>query len=169
MMRASPPGPSGPEKICTPIYERDPTRAWPDVSMKPQGPKLVRDRLLDLMGDHEYHSAHELESLLPNGEWVRAMKELLAIRFAFDRVSNSFRIRRRLSSEKKQVLVALLAGIDATKSESSVTPPAEPESEGEASSDQDDAGVPFDPTQDEGDGCVGGRKGGATGIVGEPQ
>ena len=146
----SPSGSPGPEKICTPIYERDPTRSWPDVSMKPQGPKLVRDRLLDHMSDHEYHSAHELEALLPNGEWVRAMRGLLAIRFAFDRVSNSFRIRHRLSTEKKQVLVELLAGIDATQPESPATISAEPASEREAPADQSDDAAPFDPTQDEG-------------------
>ena len=139
----------GLEKIRTPIYERDPTRSWPDVMLKLQGPKLVRDRLLDLMGDHGYHSAHEMESLLPNGEWVRAMRELLAIRFAFDRVSNSFRIRHRLSSERKQSLVELLAGIDATKPESPATLPAESESDAEAPADQDES--LFDPTQDEGE------------------
>jgi hypothetical protein len=144
----SPPGPPGPEKICTPIYERDPTRSWPDVSMKPQGPKLVRDRLLDHMSDHEYHSAHELEALLPNGEWVRAMRELLAIRFAFDRVSNSFRIRRRLINEKRQVLVALLAGIDATQPETSATLPAGAEVPLEEPPSREE--IPFDPTQDEG-------------------
>lgn len=136
--------PAKPEKICTPIYERDPS--WPNVSLKPQGPKTVRDRLLDHMSDHEYHSAYELEALLPNGEWVRAMKELLAIRFAFDRASNSFRIRSRLSSERKQVLVELLAGIDATLPESPVAPPSEPE---DVSQNEVLKAHAFDPTQDE--------------------
>ena len=89
-------------------------------------------------------------SLLPNGEWVRAMRELLAIKFAFDRVSNSFRIRHRLSTEKKQVLVELLVGIDATQPESPATIPVEPASERDDSTDQVDDEAPFDPTQDEG-------------------
>ena len=147
LSRDDAPGPDKPEKICTPIYERDPTRSWPDVTLKPQGPKMVRDRLLDLMSDHGYHSAHELEALLPHGEWVRAMRELLAIQFAFDRVSNSFRIRRRLTGERKQVLVALLAGIDATLPETSATLPAEAEPEEELPGKEE---APFDPTQDEG-------------------
>jgi len=108
--------PPVPRRKCTAIYERDPSRGA-KVVVKPQGPKLVRDKLLDLMSDSQYHSAHELETLLPHGEWVRAMKELLALRFAFDRLSNSFRIRHRLSAERKQVLVELIAGIDATKPE----------------------------------------------------
>ena len=64
------------EKKSTPIYLHDPNCAWPDVAVKSQGPKLVRDRLLELMSDSEYHSAQDLEQALPNGEWVRAMKEL---------------------------------------------------------------------------------------------
>jgi Predicted ATPase len=77
------------------------------------------------MRDLEYHSANELEQELPHGEWVRGMRELLDLRFAFDRVSHSFRIRPRLLTERKQVLVELLAGIDATKLETSSSLPKE--------------------------------------------
>jgi hypothetical protein len=110
------------EKSSTPIYGADVSRGQPDVAVKRQGPKLVRDRLLELMVDSRWHAAHELEQLLPNGEWVRAMRELLSQHFTFDRLSNSFRLRHRPVTERKPVLVELLAGIDATKSEVTVEP-----------------------------------------------
>jgi hypothetical protein len=101
------------------------------------------------MGDHMPHAVHEMESVLPNGEWARAMKDLLASGFAFDRLADSFRIRRKLSSERKQSLVVLLDGIDVSVvevpepvvEELIETPvvPLKPEEETE----------PFDPTKDE--------------------
>ena len=109
------------EKPCTAVYPHNPTRLC--VRVKPQGPKLVRDRLLELMSDREWHSAWELEQELPQGEWVRAMRELMRLHFAFDRVSHSLRLRQKQSTERKQLLVELLAGIDATKSEKSATLP----------------------------------------------
>ena len=140
------------EKKSTPIYLHDPNCAWPDVAVKSQGPKLVRDRLLELMSDSEYHSAQDLEQALPNGEWVRAMKELLALRFAFDRLSHSFRIRHRLSTEKKQVLVELLAGIDATKLETPASLLVEENqksvSDRKVPEQVDEEGEAFDPTED---------------------
>ena len=114
------------EKACTPIYAVDVHGGHPDVAVKRQGPKLVRDRLLELMADSQWHAAHELEQLLPNGEWVRAMKELLSLNFTFDRLSHSFRLRHRPAVERKPVLVELLAGIDATKPEVAVEKPKIP-------------------------------------------
>lgn len=139
------------EKNVTPVYPRNPV--LPDVAIVPQGPKKVRDRLLELMRDLEYHSAWELEQALPNGEWVRGMRELLAMRFAFDRVSHSFRIRHRLSTERKQVLVELFAGIDATKLETSATLPREKIEKVRAKVLKEtavsDEGMGFDPSKDE--------------------
>jgi len=83
--------------------------------LRQQGPKLVRDRLLELMRDMQWHAAYELEQLLPQGEWVGAMRELLQLHLAFDRVSHSLRIRQMNSGERKQSLVDLLAGIDASQ------------------------------------------------------
>jgi hypothetical protein len=114
------------EKSSTPIYLADVHGGRPDVAVKQQGPKLVRDRLLELMVDSQWHAAHELEQLLPNGEWVRAMRELLSLNFTFDRLSHSFRLRYRQATEKKPALVELLAGIDATKPEVAVEPPIVP-------------------------------------------
>lgn len=108
------------EKFCTPIYGADVHSGQPDVSVKKQGPKLVRDRLLELMVDSQWHAAHELERLLPNGEWVRAMRELLSLNYTFDRLSHSFRLRHRPATERKPVLVELLAGVDATEKESAL-------------------------------------------------
>lgn len=114
------PRPTVREKSCSPIYVADIHRTRPDISLKQQGPKLVRDRLMEMMGDGEWHAAHEMEQLLPNGEWVRAMRELLAVNFTFDRLSHSFRMRHRPSMERKPVLVELLAGVDAARPESAV-------------------------------------------------
>jgi hypothetical protein len=107
--------------------------------------------LLDLMGDHTHHSVSEMEAILPGGEWARAMRDLLSIGFAFDRLADGFRIRRKLAVEKKQVLVELLEGIDVDAVEAPVAVPVEedevpvvpfkPKSETEA----------FDPTMDGGE------------------
>lgn len=138
------------EKPCTAVYPHNPTRLC--VRVKPQGPKLVRDRLLELMSDREWHSAWELEQELPQGEWVRAMRELMLLHFAFDRVSHSLRLRQKQSTERKQLLVELLAGIDATKPETSATLPVkevvkrhEESSDGEGATAEES----FDPTKDE--------------------
>ena len=105
-----------PVRTLTPIYQRDPTRNW-DVSLKPQGPKLARDKLIEMMRDRKYHSAQEMEALLPHGEWVRAMREMIAEDYAFERVDNHFKLRMRSALEDRQVLVELIAGVDATKAE----------------------------------------------------
>ena len=153
--RSNDPGedePAGvPERPRSPIYERDPTRAWPDSSMRSQGPKAVSDRLLDLMSDCGYHAACEMESILPSGEWARAMKDLLAIGFTFDRLSDRFRIRRRLSVERKPALVELLDGIDVSVSGSPVTVAAIDESEiPVVPMKPKEESETFDPTLDEG-------------------
>jgi hypothetical protein len=103
------------------------------------------------MGDHTHHSVSEMEAILPGGEWARAMRDLLSIGFAFDRLADGFRIRRKLAVEKKQVLVELLEGIDVDAVEAPVAVPVEedevpvvpfkPKSETEA----------FDPTMDGGE------------------
>ena len=107
--------------------------------------------MLDLMGDHTHHSVSEMEAILPGGEWARAMRDLLSIGFAFDRLADGFRIRRKLAVEKKQALVELLEGIDVDAVEAPVAVPVEedevpvvpfkPKSETEA----------FDPTMDGGE------------------
>ena len=137
------------EKPCTSVYPHNPTRLC--VRVKPQGPKLVRDRLLELMSDLEWHSAWELEQELPQGEWVRAMRELLLLHFAFDRVSHSLRIRQKQPTERKQLLVELLAGIDATKPETSATLPVEEITRQSKVVRDEDANIEesFDPTKDE--------------------
>lgn len=111
------------EKPYTAVYPHNPTRLC--VRVKPQVPKLVRDRLLELMSDLEWHSAWELEQELPQGEWVRAMRELMLLHFAFDRVSHSLKLRQKQPTESKQLLVELLAGIDATKLDTFATLPVE--------------------------------------------
>lgn len=136
-------------KPCSPIYLRDPLE--PSIRVKLQGPKLVRDRLLEIMGDFQWHAARELEQVFPQGEWVRAMRELLPYRWAFERTLHSLRLCRREPGERVQSLAALLAGIDATRLDSVEKLPEEGtkcrekhvrEHEGKVEGD-------FDPTGDE--------------------
>lgn len=139
----------------TPVYERDPARAWSVSPVSSRGRKTVGDRLLELMSDRMLHAVSEMESILPDGEWARAMKDLLSLGFAFDRLVDAFRIRRKLSSERRQSLVELLDGIDVTVVRLSVpiaaveevempVVPLKPREEPE----------PFDPTKDEGEAVV---------------
>lgn len=127
-------------RTVTPIYPVDPAY---NHAPRPQGPKLARDRLLDLFRDQRFHAATEMEALLPHGAWVAGLRELLALNYAFDRVDNHLRIRFRRDSELRQVLVELIAGLDATVVE---------EVPDEQQLDLADGveGDGFDPTVDEG-------------------
>ena len=136
----------------TPVYERDITREWSASRPGSGGVKTVGSRLLDLMFDHQHHAVREMESILPNGEWARAMKDLLGEGFAFDRLADSFRIRRRLLAERKQALVGLLDGIDVGLVAAPMIVPVEDEVEVPVvplkSREEPE---PFDPTKDEGE------------------
>ena len=68
--------PSRPMRTVTPIYPRDPAV---NHAPRPQGPKLARDRLLDMFRDQRFHAASEMEELLPHGAWVAGLRELLAL------------------------------------------------------------------------------------------
>ena len=72
-----------------------------------------------------HHSVREMEEILPGGEWARAMRDLLAVGFAFDRLVDGFRIRRKLSVERKQAMVELLDGIVVMMAEEPVVVPVE--------------------------------------------
>ena len=135
----------------TPVYERDPVRAWPVSRPSSRGVKTVGDRLLELMSDHQHHAVREMEEILPNGEWARAMKDLLAVGFAFDRLADSFRIRRKLSAERKQSLVGLLDGIDVGGVEAPVIVPVVEEEVPVVPFKPREEPEPFDPTKDEGE------------------
>ena len=107
------------------------------------------DRLLEMLSDHMHHPVAEMESILPEGEWARAMKELLSSGFAFDRLSDAFRIRRKLSSERKQSLVELLDGIDVDAARPTVPDVSEEEIEMPVVSlKQVEEPEAFDPTLD---------------------
>ena len=67
-----------PMRTVTPIYSVDPSRNHM-VSLKPQGPKIFRDRLCDLLRDGRFHSAYELEENIPGGGWVDGLRALLAL------------------------------------------------------------------------------------------
>jgi hypothetical protein len=132
--------PPRPVRTVTPIYPSDPAVTH---APRPQGPKLARDRLLDLFRDRRFHAATEMEALLPHGGWVAGLRELLALNYAFDRVDNHFRIRFRRDIEVRQALVELIAGLDATVMEAA---PDEQQSDLDVDAEGDD----FDPTVDEG-------------------
>ena len=139
---------------CTPVYERDPMRSWADPTFGSRRRKAVRDQLLDLMGDHMPHAVREMSGILPGGEWARAMKELLAIGFAFDRQADSFRIRRRLSVERKQTVVELLEGIDVDAVEAPVAVAVEEDEVPVVPFKVETEPEAFDPTEDEGESQV---------------
>ena len=103
------------------------------------------------MSDHQCHALREMEAILPDGEWARAMKDLLAAGFAFDRLADSFRIRRKLSSERKQSLVELLDGIEVGAAADPVTVPAVEEEVPVVPMKPREEPEPFDPTKDEGE------------------
>jgi hypothetical protein len=99
-----------------------------------------------------HHAVREMEAILPNGEWARAMKDLLAVGFAFDRLADSFRIRRKLSVERKQSLVELLDGIDVEAVVPPVPVPAVEEVELPVVPPRPlEETESFDPTRDEGE------------------
>jgi hypothetical protein len=95
----------------TPIYLRDPTRNWVEP-VKPIRMKTARDRLLGLMRDLKFHPAHELEALLPDGEWRLALRDLMVQEFICERIENHLRLRARHLGEKAPIISELLAGID---------------------------------------------------------
>jgi len=84
-----------------------------------QGPKLAKDRLLEVMADGLYHSAFSLETSegLGGGAWVSAIRELIERGYFFERSSMSLKMRRRWSSEGRQFLAEVVKGIDATLDE----------------------------------------------------
>ena len=100
------------EKSSSHIYARDPS--CPSPAARSKKPKRVRDFLLELMCDLQFHPVHELEEVLPGGEWVRAMRDLLPLHFVFDRLADSFRMRRSFPGEHQRSLVDLLTDIDMT-------------------------------------------------------
>jgi hypothetical protein len=102
-----------PRRVITPIYEKNPLSYAEEVIPRAQGPKLVRDRLLDFLNDEQWHSAFSMESFLPNCEWIRGMRELIRVGFTFERVSHSFKLRILKPGEKSLDMVDLLAGVDA--------------------------------------------------------
>jgi (2Fe-2S) ferredoxin len=111
-----------PVRSGTPIYERDPTRAWVDPSSESRPKRTVGDRLLALMSDGLYHHVGEMMALLPDGEWARAMRNLLDDGRAFDRILDRYRIRVKLLAERKQSLAELLDGLDTQATLSVIVP-----------------------------------------------
>lgn len=140
-------------RTVTPIYTRDPSYNWEALS-KPTGPKTARDRFLFLMRDRKFHTVQEMERSLPQGEWVGAMRELLAGDYAFDRLGDNFKLRLRSPAEGRQEAIELLDGIDLARLGSEeVVPAAESREVGVDSEPEVPFDDNFDPTTDaDGDG-----------------
>lgn len=154
---------SRPTRTTSPIYSVNPAINQ-DVFLKPQGPKLARDRLLDLLRDSKFHSAFELEEKIPHGGWVEGLRGLLALNYAFDTVENHVRIRHREGAEPRQVLVELLAKLDATVSKPD-------EGDEPVFENGEDDGVGFNPGSDEvpgGDVVVKGESKGGGMVLSDP-
>ena len=64
-----------------------------------------------------FHSAYSLEKFLPDGGWVNGMRELIREGYAFERISDSYRLRRRDFDENRQSLVELVAHVDLSMDE----------------------------------------------------
>lgn len=122
----------------------------------------MSEQLLAVVRDGRYHSVAALESLLPGGEWARAMGLLLESGYAFDHQPGSFRLRRRAPGERVPLLADVLCGEDAcgcravgpaeAAAAKVVAPaPAPPgEEEGERESGAGGSGAPgFDPGRDQ--------------------
>lgn len=105
------------ERSVTPVYERE--RSETESTLKMKGARSACDKVRDLLLDGLFHSAYELENIegLKRGDWVVAVRELIDYGYSFDRRSHSLSMRQRLSSERKQDLVDLLALIDARQPE----------------------------------------------------
>lgn len=75
-------------------------------------PRTVQDVLLELMRDERPHDARRLEELLPGGEWVRGVRELIRRGRYFERDGNSLRMRYRAAGELSQSVVSVVGGLD---------------------------------------------------------
>lgn len=88
-------------------------RTVSETVIKPQGPRLARDRLFVILSDNRFHSAHELNNLpfLKQGEWVALLRELVDYGHSIGRRSHSFVLRGSRVSEKTD-FSELMAGVD---------------------------------------------------------
>jgi hypothetical protein len=89
----------------TPIYEGG-TRTY-----QRQRPKQLRDILYDCMCDWAYHSREELDTLMPDRQWVKAMCELVAMDYTFDRHDCYLRLRKRRLREPEPSIVDIISGL----------------------------------------------------------
>ena len=85
-----------------------------NLAFQIQPPKLLRDKLYDKMCDWEFHGIEDLDSWMPEREWVKGMMDLTAWGFSFDRSDRKIRLRKSLPNEPKQSVVDLLSGLTVT-------------------------------------------------------
>lgn len=76
-----------------------------------QPPKVLRDRLYDKMCDWDFHGIADFDKWMPEREWIKAMMDLIAWGFSFDRSDRKIRLRKSLPNEPRQSVVDLLSGL----------------------------------------------------------
>jgi hypothetical protein len=130
-------GTSGDRPEATPTYQRR-EREHKEVTVRPGPARLSRDKVLELLKDGSFHSAHEISNLpgLTSSEWYVCLGQLLEFGYTFRRRGNSIAMnleRRPVSSkiDYSQELSNLLAGIDATKPDFARPPNLSPPSSSE--------------------------------------
>ena len=89
---------------ATPIYEGGGERSY-----RVQSPKQLRDILYDCMCDFAYHSREELDTWMPDRQWVKAMCELVAMDYTFDSNERYLRLRKRRLREPFPSIVAIIS------------------------------------------------------------
>lgn len=87
----------------TPIYEGG------DRSYRVQRPRQLRDILYDGMCDWAFHSREELDSWMPDRQWVKAMCELVAMDYTFDSSDRYLRMRKRSFREPEPSIVMIIS------------------------------------------------------------
>lgn len=107
-----------PRHPSSPVVERQ--RSVTESTLKPQGERTPRDRLIEVMTDGRYHSTLKISTLdffKKPGDWVVELREAIDFGYMFLRRGNSLSMIKRNYGTTNQDLMELLAGIDATKDE----------------------------------------------------
>jgi hypothetical protein len=114
-------GQEGQRPDATPTYQKK-QREHKEINLRPGPARLSRDKVLDLLKDGGFHSAHEISNLpgLSPSEWYVCLSQLLEFGYTFRRRDDSIAMnleRRTISgrTDYASELSSLLAGIDATK------------------------------------------------------
>lgn len=87
----------------TPVYE------GADRSYRVQRSRQLRDVLYDRMCDWAFHTREELDSWMPDRQWVKAMCDLVAMDYTFDSNDRYVRLRKRKFREPEPSIVMIVS------------------------------------------------------------